>query len=237
MEVESPTHQSLSPFFSSYHSIPLLYVAANNNLGVCIFNPCFFGEIGTEKPFLFTFFVGKASSPLVFCFALAYLIPIQAAVLISKSHFRFNNTLNQYFILIIESVLDLVLVLVMIEKLWFFDKGLVTCQFADKRPKQTDFGLTVIVGGLISSLLMFYFQSLFKSPANYPSRAPFSYSISNIFLPSDVFFTCCFNCLRFRLKIWCFAAKGSCWFLPLFKSHLFSLIWLKKETVKDGRSF
>lgn len=68
----------------------------------------------------------------------------------------------------------------------------------------------VFVGCVISSLLMFYFQSRFQlSPANYlSSRPPFSYSISHVFLPSDVFFISCFNCLRFRLKIWCCDPKG-----------------------------
>lgn len=56
----------------------------------------------------------------------------------------------------------------------------------------------------IFSLLMFYFQSLYrKHNLKISLGPPFLYSIPSIFLPSDVaFFICCFNYNRFRLKIW-----------------------------------
>ena len=52
------------------------------------------------------------------------------------------------------------------------------------------------------SHLMICFQSLYPLRLKFFSGTPFLYCISHIFLPSDVFFICCFNCLRFRLKIW-----------------------------------
>lgn len=58
------------------------------------------------------------------------------------------------------------------------------------------------------SQLMICFQSLYSLRLKFFSRTPFLYSISHIFLPSDVFFICCFNCLRFRLKIW---PPFACW--------------------------
>lgn len=53
-------------------------------------------------------------------------------------------------------------------------------------------------------LLMFYSPLQPQRPNNFSYRPPLLPSISYIFLPSDVFFICCINCLRFRLKIWSF---------------------------------
>ena len=66
-----------------------------------------------------------------------------------------------------------------------------------------------------SSLLMFYFDSLHQLPVNFSFIAPFVYSISYIFIPSDAFFICFFNCMRFRLKIW--LCQWNLWFIRVSK--------------------